>query len=601
MTWPTYGLLATDVRPLSCTISCRRTWAAKLGCKGGRKGILQGTQTKGPKLIFTTQVLASMGPDKSGSLPWSKSPHPLDPTFLSPSSSSAVAGEARIQALLVHTSPGLALNDPGMADAVQNLISEKGALRLAERSWKGEIGQGEWEVFHAPHFRVLSTGLLTTFNPIRYSLQGNTVTSNVRFSNPVIGEGWLSATGHFYAKDAYTIQVVFDKFWVDGVDKLHWNSPGPEGFSGRVPQAILGVSPLVSALTSFSSGFTSMLPSTVSLSAKQVMDFTAASTEHIINAAAQVLFPAFSDFPILYVSDTIAVFQFPATRSLVAVKKTAGESLMQSKFEKNTPTGSSSPLAAPLTHVVATAGALEEKTEVELARAKAVGRVVSAARKAAFSKPPHSASVPSPASTTSPASTLSSTTSTFSILTNVKVEEVANPSQIAKAKKGMVEESLSVEPELPSWEKSSLNGTWLKDEMRSDSEKELFDIMELSWVFAQAAKLLTKVNIKQDQRSFTIVTSAGMISVAEVYPLSGRRADQNRRDMRPGHCSGTVERVATPHLGVRLRLRFEGQCAGDQVEYFYLDDPNTFIREVDLKLDNGKFWKGKSVFTRTRY
>jgi len=41
----------------------------------------------------------------------------------------------------------------------------------------------------------------------------------VRFSHPVVGEGWLSASGKFYAKDAYTLQVVFDNFWVDGVNR----------------------------------------------------------------------------------------------------------------------------------------------------------------------------------------------------------------------------------------------------------------------------------------------------------------------------------------------------------------------------------------------
>jgi len=50
---------------------------------------------------------------------------------------------------------------------------------------------------------------------------------------------------------------------------------------------------------------------------------------------------------------------------------------------------------------------------------------------------------------------------------------------------------------LPSWEECSVRGQWEKDDARCDSEKELFDVMELSWVFSQAAKLLRSVEIQQ--------------------------------------------------------------------------------------------------------
>ena len=45
------------------------------------------------------------------------------------------------------------------------------------------------------------------FEPIRYSLQGNVVNTNTRFAHPLLGDGWLSASGKFYAVDGYTLQV----------------------------------------------------------------------------------------------------------------------------------------------------------------------------------------------------------------------------------------------------------------------------------------------------------------------------------------------------------------------------------------------------------
>jgi hypothetical protein len=51
------------------------------------------------------------------------------------------------------------------------------------------------------------------------------------------------------------------------------------------------------------------------------MGLTATATEHIIDVAARTLFPAFSTFPVLHVSDELAVFQFPTTRTPIAVRK----------------------------------------------------------------------------------------------------------------------------------------------------------------------------------------------------------------------------------------------------------------------------------------
>jgi hypothetical protein len=235
---------------------------------------------------------------------------------------------------------------------------------------------------------------------------------------------------------------------------------------------------------------------------------------------------------------------------------------------------------------------------------------------------------------------------------------------------------------LPTWEQCAVRGQWEKDEARCDSEKELFDVMELSWVFTQAAKLLRNVEIQQvcfvgpapitslvlgsrrwlehrsagtlwaggrlcasvipshspprrqrprscvkpqrrvgavtqtsfllccwrrapgawqDAKNFTIITAASVITISEVYPLSSAQVSQNRRDMRAGAALGTVRRVAAPAgPGVQVSLRFQGYPEGQQDETFSLEGPNTLVRETSLLLDNGKSWRGKSIYKRVR-
>mmetsp|Transcript_30530 Transcript_30530/g.57531 ORF Transcript_30530/g.57531 Transcript_30530/m.57531 type:complete len:171 (-) Transcript_30530:312-824(-) len=149
------------------------------------------------------------------------------------------------------------------------------------------------------------------------------------------------------------------------------------------------------------------------------------------------------------------------------------------------------------------------------------------------------------------------------------------------------------------WADYNLTGLWEKDTRRSDSEKTLFDVMEMGWVFAQAAKLLNSLEVVQDSSNFKVITAASVISISEVYPLAGQTVPQNRRDMRNGSCEGSVQLVPEP-LGVQLKLRFEGQPSGSQEEMFRLDGPQTLIRETRLTLDNGKSWSGKTVYVRKR-
>ncbi len=120
------------------------------------------------------------------------------------------------------------------------------------------------QVFYAPHIARLSAALGARFEPIRYTLRGDALISNVscknkcptgpckpaphqaltpgccmgsslanplpaplcpavqvRYSHPLLGTGWLSASGDLTAADDTTLLLHFDRFWVDfGADAL---------------------------------------------------------------------------------------------------------------------------------------------------------------------------------------------------------------------------------------------------------------------------------------------------------------------------------------------------------------------------------------------
>lgn len=84
------------------------------------------------------------------------------------------------------------------------------------------------QVFCAPHIEGLSKSLGTTFHPIRYTLkEGNRIVSNVRYSSSIFKEGWLSASGTMEASGTNTLQIHFDKFWLDfGNANLRTELPG---------------------------------------------------------------------------------------------------------------------------------------------------------------------------------------------------------------------------------------------------------------------------------------------------------------------------------------------------------------------------------------
>lgn len=58
-----------------------------------------------------------------------------------------------------------------------------------------EVGDGTWQVFHAPHLVGLSRFFFATVNPVQYRLEGRNICSNVKFVHPILGTMWLSASG----------------------------------------------------------------------------------------------------------------------------------------------------------------------------------------------------------------------------------------------------------------------------------------------------------------------------------------------------------------------------------------------------------------------
>lgn len=66
------------------------------------------------------------------------------------------------------------------------------------------------------------------FEPVRYTLDGSHISSNVKVQGPLGLSGWLSAAGRLVAKpDGNTVEVVFSDFWFDyGAEALRADITG---------------------------------------------------------------------------------------------------------------------------------------------------------------------------------------------------------------------------------------------------------------------------------------------------------------------------------------------------------------------------------------
>jgi hypothetical protein len=114
-------------------------------------------------------------------------------------------------------SPNLYAATPSTADAVNTLVASRAGA--SDDAAAMAAGDGTWEVFYAPHMRT-SELLSARFRPVRYVLsqRGTRMRSDVGYALPGGAAGWLSAEGSVAARGDGGVDVLFETFWVEGVD-----------------------------------------------------------------------------------------------------------------------------------------------------------------------------------------------------------------------------------------------------------------------------------------------------------------------------------------------------------------------------------------------
>ncbi|KAI3431404.1 hypothetical protein D9Q98_004457 [Chlorella vulgaris] len=161
-------------------------------------------------------------------------------------------------------------------------------------------GQGTWEVFHAPHIARLSSALGARFQPIRYTLRGDEIISNVRYQHPLLGTGWLSASGTIEAVDNDTLRLHFTRFWWDlGEESLRPELP-PASSTGRGNDN--------QAFSSNSGGSSS----------------SQAALDAVVGAVGRLSFlPPLARFPVQHLDGPagLSVFRFPPLASSIAIAR----------------------------------------------------------------------------------------------------------------------------------------------------------------------------------------------------------------------------------------------------------------------------------------
>eukprot|EP00639_Heterosigma_akashiwo_P037454 CAMPEP_0194710276 /NCGR_PEP_ID=MMETSP0296-20130528/2883_1 /TAXON_ID=39354 /ORGANISM="Heterosigma akashiwo, Strain CCMP2393" /LENGTH=315 /DNA_ID=CAMNT_0039607895 /DNA_START=104 /DNA_END=1051 /DNA_ORIENTATION=+ len=145
---------------------------------------------------------------------------------------------------------------------------------LATRGLEDDIYKGVWSVCFAPHIYTLSKIFLTEFKPIEYHLlPGNSIESYVRYSNPLIGAGWLNAAGSIDVRDDMSVKITFDNFWWD----IQTSEPR--------------------SLETFLQDFRTSPPS--------------ATDVLVQNIGKAGFLESFSIFPLQYLDETLCIFEFP--------------------------------------------------------------------------------------------------------------------------------------------------------------------------------------------------------------------------------------------------------------------------------------------------
>lgn len=159
--------------------------------------------------------------------------------------SSGASTSQPVQALLDLASPGSNATDAQLSAAVQALVAS-GTGTSSPGPDTLNFGTGYWRVIHAPHINRISSLLNAKFT-ISYTLLDPTTQttkasseesssasgatsstlvfpslslppqfySNVRYEQPLLGSGWLSASGSLVSISNNDVEIRFDQFWVD--------------------------------------------------------------------------------------------------------------------------------------------------------------------------------------------------------------------------------------------------------------------------------------------------------------------------------------------------------------------------------------------------
>lgn len=140
-------------------------------------------------------------------------------------------------------------------------------------------------------------------------------------------------------------------------------------------------------------------------------------------------------------------------------------------------------------------------------------------------------------------------------------------------------------------------GYWRKIDAECPNEEPLMDIMDMNIVFRQAAGLLNYLRIERPTpSSWGVASSAGIIQIAETYPIDGTPAATPRRDLRAGDQTGVV--TALDEDVVQLVISWSDDLPGSQTETFRVDDAGVLVREVNIALRNGDSWSGVYRYRR---
>ena len=140
-------------------------------------------------------------------------------------------------------------------------------------------------------------------------------------------------------------------------------------------------------------------------------------------------------------------------------------------------------------------------------------------------------------------------------------------------------------------------GYWRKIDAECPNEEPLMDIMDMNVVFRQAAGLLNYLRVERPTPdSWGVASSAGIIQIAETYPIDGTPTATPRRDLRAGDQTGVVS--ALDDDVVRLVISWSDDLPGSQTETFRVDDAGALVREVNIALQNGDSWSGVYRYRR---